>query len=771
MRRYLRQIEIDRFGGLSERAVGPFGPGMNVVFGSNEAGKSTLASAIRGVMFGWEDARGVKNRYRPASGGRRVRLEWDVIPERSTHDPDQPTATDAGDSDDDTSAGELYLVRDEQVAQGDRGLVEDIDRETFDALFSMSADELRSLRGSSNVAARLLTAGTGTQTIPASALAEVEHRITATETDIRVLEEHIEDKRSQIKQQAERERLLVQEDRELHELALSRAGITERIDALNQEIEDLISWHAELDGLDRRARLRENDLSEISSELEETEGEQGADVFESPLLALDSTGERMLYGRLDEYDERREKLERAAEAAKENAATSSAAYEALMELTEEEVAASRSLRNRTSQAVVSVLLPVAFISAGIPLFVHGREISSLSITALGVGLVVIAIMLAAAAFFVLFRAPREGGRLESKQQDARWVMLQDQKKLDACMQNLDEFAEELKGFLDEAGLSPDGAIGSIRQARSLLDEASERRSELAAHRQRRQSVELRARAVERELAEIAVSRSQIAEQLSTLVDLSATALPLAATVPPTTAIPSAVDKLTARSLDGPLRERTAQRDALIAAVDEMAHRIGELEAVLSSAREDHMFDQMKIEYHELLARLRERKHELVVLLLAKRMLGRSITAWEGYGQPEVYAQAGQLLKTITDGAWVAVSSSATGSLTAMRSDGVMFDTRHLSLGTCQQLYLALRMALLLVAHDVGTDVPVLADNVLVNFDASRRMGAARAFEELAQHRQVIMFTCHREVAALFADFADAVLVDLDAGSVSAVRAG
>lgn len=73
------------------------------------------------------------------------------------------------------------------------------------------------------------------------------------------------------------------------------------------------------------------------------------------------------------------------------------------------------------------------------------------------------------------------------------------------------------------------------------------------------------------------------------------------------------------------------------------------------------------------------------------------------------------------------------------------DPAHLSLGTCQQLYLALRIALLMEADNVGRAIPILADDILVNFDSARRVGAAEALAELARRRQVILFTCHEEI--------------------------
>ena len=62
------------------------------------------------------------------------------------------------------------------------------------------------------------------------------------------------------------------------------------------------------------------------------------------------------------------------------------------------------------------------------------------------------------------------------------------------------------------------------------------------------------------------------------------------------------------------------------------------------------------------------------------------------------------------------------------------------------LHLALRIALLTCADNVGRAIPILADDILVNFDEQRRLGAARALVELSEQRQVILFTCHEGVA-------------------------
>jgi hypothetical protein len=63
----LEQLRIDGFGKLAGRSIA-FGPGLNVVHGPNEAGKSTLTMALLGTLYGL--ARGEKEQWRPWSGAR-----------------------------------------------------------------------------------------------------------------------------------------------------------------------------------------------------------------------------------------------------------------------------------------------------------------------------------------------------------------------------------------------------------------------------------------------------------------------------------------------------------------------------------------------------------------------------------------------------------------------------------------------------------------------------------------------------------------------------
>ena len=58
-------------------------------------------------------------------------------------------------------------------------------------------------------------------------------------------------------------------------------------------------------------------------------------------------------------------------------------------------------------------------------------------------------------------------------------------------------------------------------------------------------------------------------------------------------------------------------------------------------------------------------------------------------------------------------------------------------------------------------LPVVVDEVLVNFDPARQRRAAEAFVSLSDTNQVLIFTCHPQTVELFTDIApDTQVIDL-----------
>jgi uncharacterized protein YhaN len=75
-------------------------------------------------------------------------------------------------------------------------------------------------------------------------------------------------------------------------------------------------------------------------------------------------------------------------------------------------------------------------------------------------------------------------------------------------------------------------------------------------------------------------------------------------------------------------------------------------------------------------------------------------------------------------------------------------TEELSRGTAEQLYLALRFGLIEEFARHAEALPVVMDDILVNFDADRAARAAATIRDLAERHQVLYFTCHPWTAEL-----------------------
>jgi len=168
-------------------------------------------------------------------------------------------------------------------------------------------------------------------------------------------------------------------------------------------------------------------------------------------------------------------------------------------------------------------------------------------------------------------------------------------------------------------------------------------------------------------------------------------------------------------------------------------------------REDVM-GRLRLELSGLEERRAAARERFEVLAVAEQLMARTQSYNEQTRQPAVIQRASELFEMITDGRYERVHVPSDGSaFVVYDADARPRPSSELSTGTAQQLYLALRIALIETVGDVGVGLPVFMDDVLVNFDPERKRGAAQAIGHLATHRQVVLFTCHPETAALMED--------------------
>ncbi len=82
--------------------------------------------------------------------------------------------------------------------------------------------------------------------------------------------------------------------------------------------------------------------------------------------------------------------------------------------------------------------------------------------------------------------------------------------------------------------------------------------------------------------------------------------------------------------------------------------------------------------------------------------------------------------------------------------GQTFRVEQLSGGTREQLFLAIRFALVREFAKRGVELPLIMDDLFVNFDQERTEAAVDCLLEVAREgQQVLFFTCHEHIAQLF----------------------
>src|SRR5437773_7116916 len=145
----------------------------------------------------------------------------------------------------------------------------------------------------------------------------------------------------------------------------------------------------------------------------------------------------------------------------------------------------------------------------------------------------------------------------------------------------------------------------------------------------------------------------------------------------------------------------------------------------------------------ILARIDEAADQWAVITLCRALLDETRKIYETERQPEVLRQAASFFKIMTESRYMRVIAPLVGGgIQVERADGVRISPQILSRGTAEQLYLSMRLALVREYANHVDPLPVVFDDIFVNFDPSRSRNTFNALRELCATHQVLLFTCH-----------------------------
>jgi uncharacterized protein YhaN len=212
-------------------------------------------------------------------------------------------------------------------------------------------------------------------------------------------------------------------------------------------------------------------------------------------------------------------------------------------------------------------------------------------------------------------------------------------------------------------------------------------------------------------------------------------------------------------LEGPAAANLpATRDDLrarLAAIEQDMHqrmeKRGGIAAQLTALVDDRQLAARQLEMATLQQRIDDAIGRWQVLAVTGQTLETIRASYETDRQPETLREASGYFREMTQGkyrrVWTPVGERV---LRVEDSDGQGLAVEVLSRGAREQLFLSLRLALAAHFARRGAALPLVLDDVLVNFDSERAVAAARVLRDFAGlGHQMLVFTCHDHIAGLF----------------------
>ncbi len=177
---------------------------------------------------------------------------------------------------------------------------------------------------------------------------------------------------------------------------------------------------------------------------------------------------------------------------------------------------------------------------------------------------------------------------------------------------------------------------------------------------------------------------------------------------------------------------------------------GRVEQQLQDLEHNDRLTSAMLEHQMLLAQLDMQTQRWAVKAIVQHLLEKARQIYERERQPAVLREASKFFQVMTEGKYVRIMVP----LGEMRLEitpqhGMSRTTDVLSRGTAEQLYLSMRLAFVREYAKHAGPLPLVVDDIFVNFDPGRAQAAMKILGEIAQTHQVLVFTCHPHVTQWF----------------------
>lgn len=182
-------------------------------------------------------------------------------------------------------------------------------------------------------------------------------------------------------------------------------------------------------------------------------------------------------------------------------------------------------------------------------------------------------------------------------------------------------------------------------------------------------------------------------------------------------------------------------------------RLGELNSEIKSLAKDRSLASARLELNCLNQRIENLSDQWRTYAVMGKTLEEVCRRYESERQPETLNAASTYLEQMTEGKYTRVwTPMHENNLYVDTSEGESLRLEVLSRGTVEAVFICLRLALVAAYARRGIILPLVLDDVLVNFDLQRAQAASQVFRDFANDgHQILMFTCHHHMMQMFHD--------------------
>lgn len=182
-----------------------------------------------------------------------------------------------------------------------------------------------------------------------------------------------------------------------------------------------------------------------------------------------------------------------------------------------------------------------------------------------------------------------------------------------------------------------------------------------------------------------------------------------------------------------------------------AENMGRLKQDYQNAKTDRSSAYLRFEREQILEQIKQASEKWLSAEMSSIGLSQLRSEFERTCQPETLAIASEYLSQLTNGKYKNIWTPLGEQFPKIDDQYEQtFTVSELSSGTREQLFLAIRLAMVERFRNNGVELPMILDDVLVNFDQSRTIAAIETLSTVAKKgQQFLFFTCHLHLARLF----------------------